>query len=654
MTGATTMNHRYDVFGRSTTVDVGTRVVEQNAYDGYDRLVRQQRFDTAGAPTFTRLQSFDPFDRVVSQAEKVGTAQSISTRYTFVGLADQVAIEEERDTAGTWKVSKSYAYGAGGENLSLVDSPVNGSTSSKSFYGTNPHGDVETLTDATTGLTTSTYRYTAYGQPDRVGTTGDDAITGTPGQDADVVNPYRFNSKRFNGATGTYDMGFREYNPALNRFLTRDLYAGALKDLALGADPWNTNRYMFGGGNPIGRIEIDGHIDESLTSGGGRAPEPVKEKIGSRDVAAPDEGIYEEAYDAVKSKLVGDGGGQGQEYMIRCNSTETSTFAAGRRTTCGASDVYFSRLFAKEMCRQPGIKCTGYNPAGTISAEGFSDGMSVRMSGGPEVKGIDTRKPSGTYCSFSGETLVEMGDGSRRPISQVKVGDEVLATDPETGERGSRKVTHLWVHNDTLLILETDGGTLTTTEDHPFWNATDGEFQRADQLDAADELLTSAGDKVRVKGIRYGSERVATAYNLSVDDIHTYYVLAGKTPVLVHNVGECPVDGLPHGALGESATLQRLQNDGYTSITREVRFKNSQGEIFRADFVAQDRSGSWVAVEVKTGGGASLSDNQSLGYAELGHAGAVLGTSRVPGLTKGSMVSMRVEVDLWRCPVCGS
>ncbi|TDD15884.1 DNRLRE domain-containing protein, partial [Kribbella turkmenica] len=193
VTGATTMNHRYDVFGRSTTVDVGARVVEQNAYDGYDRLVRQQRFDTAGAPTFTRLQSFDPFDRVVSQAEKVGTAQSVSTRYTFVGLADQVAVEEERDTAGVWKVSKSYAYGAGGENLSLVDSPVNGSTSSKSFYGTNPHGDVETLTDATTGLTTSTYRYTAYGQPDRVGTTGDDAITGTPGQDADVVNPYRFN-----------------------------------------------------------------------------------------------------------------------------------------------------------------------------------------------------------------------------------------------------------------------------------------------------------------------------------------------------------------------------------------------------------------------------------------------------------------------------
>ncbi|MFI6675253.1 DNRLRE domain-containing protein [Kribbella sp. NPDC050470] len=279
VTGGTTQNHRYDVFGRSTTTDVGAQVIEQNGYDGYDRLVRQQKFDAAGTATFTRNQTYDPFDRVSSQSEKIGAAQSITTRYTFVGLADQIAIEEERDTtSGAWEVSKAYAYGANGENLSLVDSPVNGTTSKKSFYGVNPHGDVETLTDASTGQTTSTYRYTAYGQPDTKGTTGDDEIiTGDAGQNADIVNPYRFNSKRFNGATGTYDMGFREYNPSLNRFLTRDMFAGALKDLALGADPWNTNRYMFGGGNPVGRIELDGHINDSLTTGGGGVvdPEPV-------------------------------------------------------------------------------------------------------------------------------------------------------------------------------------------------------------------------------------------------------------------------------------------------------------------------------------------------------------------------------------------
>ena len=58
-------------------------------------------------------------------------------------------------------------------------------------------------------------------------------------------------------------MGFRDYSPGLNRFLTRDIYNGALADLNLGIDPWNANRYAFAGGNPISRVEIDGHINES-------------------------------------------------------------------------------------------------------------------------------------------------------------------------------------------------------------------------------------------------------------------------------------------------------------------------------------------------------------------------------------------------------
>ncbi|WP_157357272.1 hypothetical protein [Amycolatopsis nigrescens] len=39
----------------------------------------------------------------------------------------------------------------------------------------------------------------------------------------------------------------------------RDSYNGALNDLGLAADPWTGNRYAFTGGNPITRVEIDGH-----------------------------------------------------------------------------------------------------------------------------------------------------------------------------------------------------------------------------------------------------------------------------------------------------------------------------------------------------------------------------------------------------------
>jgi len=215
-------------------------------------------------------------------------------------------------------------------------------------------------------------------------------------------------------------------------------------------------------------------------------------------------------------------------------------------------DVQFSKLFANAMCEQPGIRCGNYAPTGSQGVVPGMDGGGARLSGGPEAPTGMRAPGGGCFRSFSGETLVEMGDGSRKPISQVKVGDKVLATDPETGERGPRTVTHLWVHTDTLLEFEVEGGVLTTTKDHPFWNATDHEYQRTDQLDPGDQLLADNGQLVRVIGILPRSQRVAAAYNLTVDEIHTYYVVAGSTPVLVHNSGPgCGTnwgssDKLPH------------------------------------------------------------------------------------------------------------
>lgn len=277
VSGSTTTNHHYDVFGRSTTATVGSQVVERNAYDGFDRLIRQQKYGTDGSHMSTKSTSYDPFDRTSQQSVKVG-AQSVATqtRFVYLGLEDQVAIEEQTNTSGAWEVSKRYTYAPDGSKLMLVDTPVNDSSSKEYFYSTNPHGDVEAVTDDT-GQSTSTYWYSAYGTADEAGTTGEDAVTGDPVQDAELVNPYRFNSARFDGATGTYDMGFRDYDPGLNRFLTRDMYNGALDDVALGSDPWNTNRYAFAGGNPISRVEFDGHFGFNPLDSIGDAVDAVKD-----------------------------------------------------------------------------------------------------------------------------------------------------------------------------------------------------------------------------------------------------------------------------------------------------------------------------------------------------------------------------------------
>lgn len=147
-------------------------------------------------------------------------------------------------------------------------------------------------------------------------------------------------------------------------------------------------------------------------------------------------------------------------------------------------------------------------------------------------------RTAGRTCSFTGTTRVLMADGTTKPISQIRPGDQVQAEDPTTGQRGARMVTAQWIHTDTVLDLRTSAGVITTTEDHPFWNQTTHTYQRADALTPGDHLRTPTAT-TQVRGLVPGTTRTATAYNLTVDHLHTYYVLAGNSQVLVHNSGGC-------------------------------------------------------------------------------------------------------------------
>lgn len=138
-------------------------------------------------------------------------------------------------------------------------------------------------------------------------------------------------------------------------------------------------------------------------------------------------------------------------------------------------------------------------------------------------------------CSFGADTPVVLGDGSQRPISQIAVGDHVLALDPQSGRLESRPVEGVFEHEDTLIDLEVGIATVATTTDHPFWNETDGEFQRVDEFDVGDLVLGAGGESMSVGGLVSGSERSAVAYNLAVSEIHTYFVVVGGSEALVHN-----------------------------------------------------------------------------------------------------------------------
>jgi RHS repeat-associated protein len=244
-----TSSYNYDTFGRLDTVTAAGQVVQRNVYDGFDHVVEHRQVN--GGTTSISKYAFDPMDRTSQKITDAGTSSEKTTTFAYLGLSSEILNEE---SAG--QITKAYQYSPWGERLSQTKTNDTGAKED-GYYGYNPHTDVEQLTDSS-GNTKATYGYTAYGSNDAAQFTGvDKPDTADPTKEP--YNAYRFNAKRWDQNSGTYDMGFRDYSPGLNQFLTRDSYNGALSDMKLCSDPWTGNRYAFGGGNPISAIELDGH-----------------------------------------------------------------------------------------------------------------------------------------------------------------------------------------------------------------------------------------------------------------------------------------------------------------------------------------------------------------------------------------------------------
>jgi len=198
------------------------------------------------------------------------------------------------------------------------------------------------------------------------------------------------------------------------------------------------------------------------------------------------------------------------------------------------------------------------------------------MNAGSGAAGLGARSLlKNTSCrnSFVEGTLVLLADGTHKPIEEVSIGDEVLATDPETGEEGSRPVVATIIGQGTKTLVEITidpaverlsptedpldgepargdteeagvpgpvavGDVVTATDHHPFWVPDLGTWVDAIDLAPGMWLQTSAGTWSQINAIASRSQP-ATVYNLTVQDIHTYYVLADETSALVHNAGPC-------------------------------------------------------------------------------------------------------------------
>ncbi|WIX78749.1 polymorphic toxin-type HINT domain-containing protein [Amycolatopsis carbonis] len=105
-------------------------------------------------------------------------------------------------------------------------------------------------------------------------------------------------------------------------------------------------------------------------------------------------------------------------------------------------------------------------------------------------------------------------------------------------------------------------------------------WREADNLRVGDEVDTPDNGHITVLATRRYTAAIIT-YNLTVDDVHTYYILAGRVGVLVHNCGE---DGGKYGHLqlaGSGNEINHMPQNASTS--RISKYSGPAARMARAD-----------------------------------------------------------------------
>jgi RHS repeat-associated protein len=210
---------------------------------------------------------------------------------------------------------------------------------------------------------------------------------------------------------------------------------------------------------------------------------------------------------------------------------------------------------------------------------------------------------AGDGChSFTGGTLVLLAGGATKRIDQVKVGDTVNDTAPNASTGETHTVQRVIVTHDDHEFVDLSiaplsasvagpraSGTLTTTAHHPFYDRTQAAFVDAADLHVGDVIQTPTGFAV-ITGVRpYHGNGVT--YDLTIDGLHTYFVVAGATPVLVHNCGSQPSGGRACSCTNASqgpgnaysvAYETRLSPNSYPGLTRGAHFREANQNLLDA------------------------------------------------------------------------
>jgi RHS repeat-associated protein len=388
--------------------------------------------------------------------------------------------------------------------------------------------------------------------------------------------------------TSLENLGAREYDPTTGRFLTIDPTFEA-------NDPTQMGGYDYAGNNPVTRDDPTGlhpadcgpTVDASGTSclGGYENGVQAGQKASHDGTTAPspqaakarvETAAYESLQDEI-TKLeaaLAQFKAQYKQHMEECSLGENKRVMPVDTSSCGYPKASWQDLTllagivgGAAACLLPfvDVACGMLGEAelgGGVSAMG---GLGVGAAAGGEAaiqltdligadsKALDDAQAESNALaacgnSFIGSTPVLMADGTTKPISQVHVGDKITNSEPDSATTQLDTVTAVHItytdrdYDQLTIATPTGPASITSTAEHLYWDATTHSWTQADNLHSGDQLDTPGNVHVTVTATRRYTA-IRTTYNLTVNNVHTYYVEAGTTPVLVHNCGTGP-DGL--------------------------------------------------------------------------------------------------------------
>ncbi|WP_244888845.1 polymorphic toxin-type HINT domain-containing protein [Streptomyces purpureus] len=444
-----------------------------------------------------------------------------------------------------------------------------------SFIAADHHGTGDLAIDATTGAVTQR-RLDPYGNQ-RTGNTGN-----WPGQKG-------FVGGTIDESTGLTNIGARQYDSYLGKFISVD----PLIDVT---SPQQMNAYAYANNTPVTLSDPTGLKPDDCAQPGascnlGRDGQWNVSATGDSGTTAETK-VVEEAeanHNRAKQKVVDAGKALAKILMDELGVTAAlDCISSGDAAACGETLLNIAGSFAGglagKLLAKYGAPWKWDDAARLVKRVGglLGDlvsgikeiwdtskalGKARDKLAAAQAKFKKSQEPScrvgGKAHSFLPGTQVLLADGSTKPIEDVEPGDKIVTTDPGTGEEVVREVVGTIVTEDDKhfvdLTIVADGkpASLISTTTHPFWVEAEKSWVEAGDLRPGMRLTTPAGDSAVVEATRYFEKRQRT-HDLTIADLHAYYVLAGATPVLVHN---CNVDpqSAPGGKNGAAVSIKQVK-----------------------------------------------------------------------------------------------